>query len=1110
MNQNNQKQRRRFSGFNSKRLWGTLILMLVVTLSQVSVVSSFEFDDVKNYDEKKLEYSLTNAFGLGEQIATIKLNTPEIYEVGLGYQKVAEIEITNGESDYSNILKQMQFYNIREGMQEFEREFDYKYLTTKEIDVPLSCDMNFTNDCGTRKEQVEEWLPFTKNSLLKNEVITIGIFTNVEEGDYVEWIPTVYGNERLTKWAVWTANLDVGLVSYWNLDETSGTLAGDELGINNGTATNTNIFSGAVAGIIGTAASFDGTETIDMTTLSSTLEPDVFTISAWVYTPLSGAVETVVAKDRGESSPAYQLLKTASNKMNLKITLNTGTESITGSTTLSANTWTHVVAIFNGTNTILYVNGSEDATPGAGSGTIDYVGTGGSAHEFHMGTWQPEGGKLEKWTGRIDEVGFWNRTLNEAEIAQLYNNDSGLTKDPSPVINILFPEAINYNQFVSDLNYSVEISGGSLDACWNSIDGGLTNSSSVSAGTNFTGVSSSEGSNTWAVYCNSTVGVEGSDSVTFNVDTVSPIINFTQPIVPIDYHALNTNLTFNWTATDTNLDACWYVYGALNNTVTCGDNNASINITTRDDRSLRFYANDTAGLESESNLTWTYKIFENSRTLNTTAFETSIEHFIINVTANASLTSGQFVYDGADISTTQNGEIFTSSIVLDSVGAKELLWDFTYNSEVISSPNSTQTVSPITFALCNATLTTPYINLTFKNETISEEDISATISSTWTYWLGDGSLSKTLTFSNSSENMNYSFCFSPDDKSLNINYTINYNNAVSQQRTAKATALFTNITTLTTLYLLPNSLGLFSPFQTVSSVGDAIEGVLATITRTIGGSPITVTTTATDSSGFLTIFLNPDVTYSAVFSKVGFPDNAFSFVPTTTTRTVTMGGGAGTIDQLGNGTIIAQNTSYIILPSNSSLNNNTDYTFSFAVSSSQSISLISMNITNSTGGQLLFQSNSGTGTVSSVLNTGNNTKLIGTYILQTSSETFSFTKIWIIGSEFEGSYSIFTQLTLFMDYNFTDFIRLLITLSIIIAVLIFMTAGEITDTSESKIAVATLLIWAFSVVGWMNTGIITNTEINPLGQFSNQYGIAILSTGISVYFIFRRIFIRRI
>ncbi|KKK86473.1 hypothetical protein LCGC14_2762910, partial [marine sediment metagenome] len=66
--------------------------------------------------------------------------------------------------------------------------------------------------------------------------------------------------------------------------------------------------------------------------------------------------------------------------------------------------------------------------------------------------------------------------------------------------------------------------------------------------------------------------------------------------------------------------------------------------------------------------------------------------------------------------------------------------------------------------------------------------------------------------------------------------------------------------------------------------------------------------------------------------------------------------------------------------------------------------------------------------------------------------------------------------------------------------------------SESKVIVSILLIWAFSLVGWLDTGLVStssSTGILRLSQFSNQFGVAIVSTAFATFFIFRRVFIRK-
>jgi len=455
-----ENHRRRFLNFNSKRFWGAFIFLLIITLTQMSLVNAFTIDDIKSYDNNKLEYTLTNAWGLGEHIGTLKLNTPEIFNVGLGYQKVAEITIINGESDYENILKQMQFYDINNGMKEFEREFDYKYKVITEIEVPLSCDMNFTNDCGTRTKDKISWEPFTKNSLLKEEEITIGIFTTTYEGDYVEWIPTVYGNERLTKWAVWTASLNVDLIAYYTMDDTTGEIK-DSLGIFNSTPT------GVIYGVEGKINTAIGFEPNNFSTSSAIISTDSASISfaAWIQFNSSGSDKRVVSLNSGGTDRLLFGID-SSDKVQISFTdAGVNSASATSTNALNPNQWYHIVGIYNPVtlNATVYVNGVMDSDASLCVGC-----TGWSSTSIDLGRSATDG---QYFSGLIDEVGIWNRSLSDADVLQLYNNGLGLSHNiyfllNSPANNTLTANStINFNcslifdSLTSGLNLTLLING---------------------------------------------------------------------------------------------------------------------------------------------------------------------------------------------------------------------------------------------------------------------------------------------------------------------------------------------------------------------------------------------------------------------------------------------------------------------------------------------------------------------------------------------------------------------------------------------------------------------------------------------------------------------------
>jgi hypothetical protein len=51
-----------------------------------------------------------------------------------------------------------------------------------------------------------------------------------------------------------------------------------------------------------------------------------------------------------------------------------------------------------------------------------------------MGTARSISDNLE---GQIDAVGIWNRALSDAEVAELYNNGTGLELGTTPTLNTL-------------------------------------------------------------------------------------------------------------------------------------------------------------------------------------------------------------------------------------------------------------------------------------------------------------------------------------------------------------------------------------------------------------------------------------------------------------------------------------------------------------------------------------------------------------------------------------------------------------------------------------------------------------------------------------------------
>jgi len=85
-----------------------------------------------------------------------------------------------------------------------------------------------------------------------------------------------------------------------------------------------------------------------------------FTIEAWVYRAASGAVQTIASK--GASTPTGWVFQISAAD---KLVFTDTSTSITGATSLAANTWYYVAVVRSGTGTnqtTLYVNATSDAT----------------------------------------------------------------------------------------------------------------------------------------------------------------------------------------------------------------------------------------------------------------------------------------------------------------------------------------------------------------------------------------------------------------------------------------------------------------------------------------------------------------------------------------------------------------------------------------------------------------------------------------------------------------------------------------------------------------------------------------------------------------------------
>lgn len=216
--------------------------------------------------------------------------------------------------------------------------------------------------------------------------------------------------------------LDTNNVSFWELEETSGTRT-DSKGSNDLTDNNT-VLSGT--GIQGTGADFESSNS-EYLSISDAAQTGIDSISAqtvacWVKFESTSANMSPMSKGNDGSNGLFQFFWLTSNNLIFRRVTSSGLQGATASWTPSTATWYHIAGTFDTTNgTVLYVNG---VPIGTDSNTLSAIDT---TEQFTIGMRSRGGVTFDMYMdGLVDEAGYWSRALSLGEIQALYNGGTGI------------------------------------------------------------------------------------------------------------------------------------------------------------------------------------------------------------------------------------------------------------------------------------------------------------------------------------------------------------------------------------------------------------------------------------------------------------------------------------------------------------------------------------------------------------------------------------------------------------------------------------------------------------------------------------------------------------
>jgi hypothetical protein len=229
--------------------------------------------------------------------------------------------------------------------------------------------------------------------------------------------PSILGAAGISNPGGAVSTLYTGLVSYWKMDEASGTRS-DSVGTNHLTDNNT-VTSGA--GILGTAGTYvagngEFLSVADNPTIS--FADNDFSFSVWARMATKTVNRPFMVKHSGVGNFEYAIRYTQFNDR-ITCVLNTTVvaDTVLGSPVL--DTWYLCVGVHDTTadQVRFYINAGTPTTVALVGGTVDSTGPLLFGRDSNISSVYQD--------GMIDDAAIWNRVLTAAEIAELYNGGAG-------------------------------------------------------------------------------------------------------------------------------------------------------------------------------------------------------------------------------------------------------------------------------------------------------------------------------------------------------------------------------------------------------------------------------------------------------------------------------------------------------------------------------------------------------------------------------------------------------------------------------------------------------------------------------------------------------------
>lgn len=235
--------------------------------------------------------------------------------------------------------------------------------------------------------------------------------------------------------------LTTNFVAGWEFDEASGTTCAEVSG--NGSYAGTSTNCSVVAGAIGNARQFTGSTgqniQVPSSVWSSGIGASTTAVTELIRIKITSSGAATLFRQDGENgncglhlgidgSGHFSTFQNCTGSYAFPPTGSTYL-STTGATALSTGVWYDLCAVWDGTYTTLYINGSQDAQ------VNQYAASGSGYHTIYMAGFSTyytgyfghnQQSNNNAFNGLVDAFYVWNRALSLSEVQSIYNSGSWL------------------------------------------------------------------------------------------------------------------------------------------------------------------------------------------------------------------------------------------------------------------------------------------------------------------------------------------------------------------------------------------------------------------------------------------------------------------------------------------------------------------------------------------------------------------------------------------------------------------------------------------------------------------------------------------------------------